>query len=62
MTEQPHPGTLEARHAALELEINEEIQHLHPDDLLLQQLKRRKLRIKDEIIRLAVCPGPSSAL
>ena len=43
---------LRARHAALEQQIDEENQRPHPDDSLVSQLKREKLRIKDEIVHL----------
>lgn len=40
---------LRSRHAALEEKINEENQRPHPDDLRMIELKREKLRIKDQI-------------
>lgn len=44
--------TLKTRHAALEQAIDEEATRPHPDDELLQELKKRKLRLKDEIAGL----------
>ncbi|MDX1711825.1 MAG: DUF465 domain-containing protein [Rhodovibrionaceae bacterium] len=41
--------SLRERHAHLEQEIDQENQRPHPDDSLISQLKREKLRIKDEI-------------
>lgn len=43
---------LEARHRALEAEIDEALSHPSADDLRVAELKRRKLQIKDEIARL----------
>ncbi len=42
---------LEARHAALETEIDEELRRPLPDQTRLTGLKREKLRIKEEIAR-----------
>ncbi|MFQ6016664.1 MAG: YdcH family protein [Kiloniellaceae bacterium] len=41
--------SLRAKHACLEALIEEEKHRPHPDDLRLSELKREKLRIKDEI-------------
>lgn len=41
---------LEQKHAALQAQIDEEEHRPHPDDVLLHQLKKEKLRIKDEIV------------
>jgi hypothetical protein len=40
---------LESRHAALHAMIDEEENRPHPDEDLLHQLKKEKLRLKDEI-------------
>ena len=44
-----HVEALKAKHANLEHEIDEENLRPHPDEGRLAQLKREKLRIKDEI-------------
>ncbi len=44
--------TLASRHADLEHAIDEETHRPLPDQLRVTQLKREKLRIKDEIARL----------
>ncbi len=44
--------TLRAKHATLETEIETEFHSANPDDLRIQQLKREKLKIKDEIATL----------
>lgn len=41
--------TLKSRHAALEQAIHEEEARPHPDDDVLHDLKKRKLKLKDEI-------------
>ena len=43
---------LEQRHRALENEISEALMHPSSDGLLIAELKRRKLQLKDEIERL----------
>lgn len=45
--------TLKSRHAALEQAIHDEFTRPHPDDELLHELKKRKLKLKDEIAQLA---------
>lgn len=40
---------LKARHAALDNAIQEENTRPHPDDTRIHDLKRQKLKIKDEI-------------
>ncbi|MFN4011808.1 YdcH family protein [Pannonibacter sp.] len=52
MSMQSHISELERRHAALEREI--ETAQLHPsvDTLEVAEMKRRKLRLKDEIQKL----------
>ena len=42
-------SSLQARHARLDREIDEESQRPLPDSMTIQDLKRQKLRIKDEI-------------
>lgn len=39
-------------HAALQAEIDGEMARPSPDDVLLRDLKRRKLQLKDQIARL----------
>jgi hypothetical protein len=43
--------SLRDKHASLERAIEEENQRPHPDDFRLSQLKREKLRIKDQIFQ-----------
>lgn len=43
---------LEECHQTLEAELAEALQHPSTNDLQLSELKRRKLRVKDEIARL----------
>jgi hypothetical protein len=52
MSIQTHLAELERRHQALEQEIYEAQTHPATDDLRLVELKRRKLQVKDEIVRL----------
>ena len=47
-----HISELEAKHQALKAEIEEEMSHPSADDLHIAELKRQKLRLKDEIARL----------
>jgi hypothetical protein len=52
MSLQSHLSELTAKHKALELQIEEELSHLSSDDLAIAELKRKKLKLKDEISRL----------
>ncbi len=52
MTMESHLAELEKRHQALEREIEDALNHPSSDDLTLAELKRRKLHLKDEIVRL----------
>jgi hypothetical protein len=52
MSIEAHLAELERRHRALESEINEARAHPSIDDLEIAELKRRKLLVKDEIVRL----------
>jgi len=53
MIAEPHLEALKEKHAALDHEIYEEEQRPHPDDVRLAKLKKQKLRLKDEMARLA---------
>jgi hypothetical protein len=52
MAIESHLAELEKRHQALETELNEALNHPSTDDLLIVELKRKKLHVKDEIARL----------
>ncbi|MGV3633957.1 MAG: YdcH family protein [Pseudorhodoplanes sp.] len=52
MSMQEHLVDLEARHRALEEEIADALAHPSIDDTKIVELKRRKLRVKDEIARM----------
>lgn len=47
--DQAQAESLELKHAALEAQIDEEEHRPHPDDIRLHELKKEKLRIRDEI-------------
>lgn len=44
---------LRARHEALETELDSENNRPHPNDVVVAELKKQKLRIKDQIEELA---------
>lgn len=44
-----HVSALQLKHAGLERQIHQEMSRPMPDDALIQQLKKRKLRIKEEL-------------
>ncbi len=52
MTTSTHLAELEQCHRMLEAELTEALQHPSTDSFRLTELKRRKLRVKDEIARL----------
>ncbi len=54
-----HLQSLSQRHEELESLLTSEMKHPHPDDIRLHELKRLKLRIKDQIERLRQGGGNS---
>lgn len=44
-----HVQALQHKHEGLERQIHAELNRPHPDETILTELKRQKLRIKDEI-------------
>jgi hypothetical protein len=52
MTLQAHLGELISKHRALEKELADAIAHPASSDQEIAEIKRRKLKIKDEITRL----------
>lgn len=52
MSLQAHIGELYAKHRALEVELAEAMNHPASTDAEIAELKRKKLRLKDEISRL----------
>lgn len=52
MTIQAHLASLEKKHGALEEELESVLASPSSDDREIAQLKRRKLRLKDEMERL----------
>lgn len=49
--ESSHISALQSRHAGIERRIAEELARPSPNSDLLMELKRRKLRIKEELSR-----------
>ncbi len=54
MSVQAHLGELAAKHRALEAELEEAMSHPASTDAEIAELKRKKLRIKDEMTKLEV--------
>lgn len=52
MALEAHLQSLNQRHQELEAQLTTEMKHPHPDDTRVHELKRLKLRIKDQIERL----------
>lgn len=50
--EQSHVSALQLKHAGLERQIQDELNRPLPDLAMIQQLKRRKLRIKEELAHI----------
>lgn len=50
--ETSHVSALQLKHAGLERRLEEELNRPLPDDTLLQQLKKRKLRIKEQLAHI----------
>ena len=57
MALEQHIEKLKADHASLEMVILEELHRPLPDTRLIGDLKRQKLRIKDELVRLTEHPA-----
>ena len=49
---QPHVSALQSKHAGLERQIQDELNRPMPDLATIQALKRRKLRIKEELAHI----------
>lgn len=45
--------SLKSKHSQLDTELRKEQERPHPDDLTINRLKREKLALKDEILRLS---------
>lgn len=58
MSIESHLAELEKKHRALEQEIETELTHPSSDEMRLSSLKRKKLKIKDEMVRLTA-PEPT---
>ncbi|MBZ8133080.1 YdcH family protein [Afifella sp. IM 167] len=56
MSLEAHLAELERRHESLEKEIEKAMAQPAADDLEINELKRRKLQIKDQLVRLQVSP------
>jgi hypothetical protein len=54
MSVQAHLGELAAKHRALEAELEDVLSHPASSDAEIAELKRKKLRIKDEMTKLEV--------
>lgn len=52
MSLQAHLSELQAKHRALETELEDAMAHPASTDAEIAELKRKKLRLKDEIVRL----------
>jgi hypothetical protein len=52
MSLQTHLAELEKRHQAIEKEISDQLHHSSSSDLHIVELKRKKLKLKEEIVRL----------
>jgi hypothetical protein len=48
--DQTQVAALESKHAYLEALIDEEEHRPHPDDIRLHELKKEKLKVKDEMV------------
>jgi hypothetical protein len=50
MKKQDFALLLKRKHFDIDQELQREAKHLYPDNLILTELKRKKLQIKDELI------------
>jgi hypothetical protein len=49
----PRIETLKAKHAELDKQISDMERQAMPNDIVIHDLKKQKLRLKDEIMRLS---------
>ena len=56
MSIESHLVELEKKHRAIEREIETELTCANTDEVKVSSLKRKKLRIKDEMVRLTAPP------
>lgn len=49
--ESSHISALQLKHAGIERQLHEEMSRPMPDAAVIQALKKRKLRLKEEIVR-----------
>jgi hypothetical protein len=59
MSLQSHLAELEKRHQAIEKEIETELHHPSSSDLRIVELKRKKLKLKEEILKLQADKAPA---
>ncbi|HEY1720187.1 MAG TPA: DUF465 domain-containing protein [Magnetospirillaceae bacterium] len=52
MSSDDHVDALKAKHAALDAALGEENRRPNPDTIAIHDIKRQKLRIKDELERI----------
>ncbi len=52
MTKDEHAASLRARHAELEEALDIETHRPLPDQVAIKDIKKQKLRIKDELVRI----------
>ncbi len=52
MTKEEHTASLRARHAELEEALETESHRSNPDQVAIKEIKKHKLRIKDELARI----------
>ncbi len=50
--ESSHVSALQLKHAGLERQLNDELNRPSPDHVMIQALKKRKLRIKEELAHI----------
>ena len=52
MSMEPDVNELKRKHADLDIQLGEEVQRPQPDQLIITQIKRAKLKVKDAIATL----------
>ena len=50
--ESSHISALQLKHRGIEQQLRDEMSRPSPDETIIQSLKKRKLRIKDEIAQI----------
>ncbi|MCA3269363.1 MAG: DUF465 domain-containing protein [Alphaproteobacteria bacterium] len=53
--------SLQDKHATLENQLHQELRQVHPNELVIKQIKKLKLMLRDQISRMVVSKDTAAA-